>query len=200
MRSRVERSSFLLLCVVTHILTQSVHLPCFSSCAVKGMVNEQYRMYTQQNTFITFSSKGKYQKHLRQHYKYCITVFVLTPSWAIHVFRKIYYMKPQAGILFLAHSYSKQYIQSYQSQMRAIWWGSQTHSTIYTILYHISRQWVACFEQVSRRSRASEEKWQLYRKDSALGCFFSRAVNSCVGKLLIKRGVHICLSFFQHPV
>lgn len=79
--------------------------------------------------------------------------------------------------------------------MRAIWWGSQTHSTIYTLLYHISWQWVACLEQASRRARASEEKWQSCRKDSALGCFFSRTVNSCVGKLLIKCGVHVCLKW-----
>lgn len=72
-------------CVVTYILTQFVQFPRFSSCAVKGMVNEQYLMYKQQNTFITFSYEGKYQKHLRQqqvlHYSICTHTFLGNPCF-----------------------------------------------------------------------------------------------------------------------
>jgi hypothetical protein len=117
----------------------------------------------------------------------------LTLSYEVHIFRKIYYMKPQTGILIPAHSYSKQYLQPYQSQsipqIHTVGEGAEgpRHTAIYihiyTRLYHILA--------ISRASEKEMRGWR--RPHSALGSFLSRAVDSRVGKLLIKRGIHVGL-------
>ena len=41
--------------------------------------------------------------------------------------------------------------------------------------------------------RAHQDRIYIDKRWAVLGCFFSRTVNSCVGKLLIKRGIHVGL-------
>lgn len=117
-------------------------------------------------------------------------------------------MKPQTGILISVHSYSKQYIQFffrvrvyYRFTHRGLWGESPRHTATrvyFGFLGHLFWQRRVCFPgiKVSRVSPAGEGKQHAQTKCSVLGSFFSRAVNPRIGKLLIKCGIHIGLSFF----
>lgn len=76
-----------------------------------------------------------------------------------------------------------------------------TQQYIYTSIYYVTslgKGLLACFLgiKVSRVCHASEGEQNIAMKMVCLGCFLSRAVDSCVGELLIQRGVHVGLSLF----
>lgn len=135
---------------------------------------------------------------------YTLCNCTLIPPHKIHIFRKIYYCiwnHKQAFWLPPAHSYSKQYIQSQYSQsvlqihtQGFLSWKSR-RTAIYIhfyILCHLSGQKLAWHQGCSVNEGETIHTWC-----AVLGRFFSRAVNSSIGELLIKRGVHIGLEEWE---
>lgn len=133
------------------------------------------------------------------HYSNCMP----TPSCKVHVSRKIYYcIWNHKQAFWFQHILTPNSIYSpkrghYRFTHRGLTVNVlDRQQSIYTSLFHVTsldRGWLAWHQGLKGLScRWSGNRIYSWRR-SVLGGFFGRTVDSRVGKLLIKRGIHIGL-------